>query len=99
MTKNEASDIFQSHEYSELNNIKVIGLMGMATFTSDKEQVTQEFKLLKNTYDELKNITTNNCQLTTVSMGMSDDYKLAIECGSTMIRVGSSVFGARNYSI
>ncbi len=99
MPGSEASHILQSEEISELQNIKIVGLMGMATFTSDKAQVTQEFKLLKLTFDKLKNINTNNCQLTTVSMGMSDDYKLAIDCGSTMIRIGSSIFGARNYSI
>ena len=95
MSGNEATHILQSVEISELQNIKIVGLMGMATFTSDKAQVTQEFKLLKLTFDKLKNINTNNCQLTTVSMGMSDDYKLAIDCGSTMIRIGSSIFGKR----
>jgi len=99
MSGNEASNILQSQEFSELQNISIVGLMGMATFTKDKAQVAQEFKLLKSTFDQLKSLTTNNCELTTVSMGMSDDYKLAIDCGSTMIRVGSSIFGARNYSI
>lgn len=98
MTKNEASDIIQSYEFSALNYIKVIGLMGMSTFTNDKEQVTQEFKLLKNTFEDLKKLNVSNLKLETISMGMSDDYKLAIECGSTMIRVGSSIFGTRNYS-
>jgi len=99
MSPNEASNILQSQEFSELQNINIVGLMGMASFTKDKEQVAQEFNLLKSTFDQLKSLTTNNCELTTVSMGMSDDYKLAINCGSTMIRVGSSIFGARNYSI
>ena len=102
MTGNEASSILQSEEFSELKHIKVIGLMGMATFTNNQNQVKKEFLLLKNTFEELKQLETapdnfRNCQLNTISMGMSDDYKLAIDCGSTMIRVGSSIFGARNY--
>jgi len=102
MTGNEASNILQSEEFSELKHIKVIGLMGMATFTNNQNQVKKEFLLLKNTFEELKQLETapdnfRNCQLNTISMGMSDDYKLAIDCGSTMIRVGSSIFGARNY--
>lgn len=94
MSANDASALFQSDEFSELKNIKIVGLMGMATFTDDMTQVENEFKFLKTTFDQLK---TQNSELKTLSMGMSGDYKLAIECGSTMIRVGSSIFGARNY--
>ena len=71
--------------------------MGMATFTEDQKQIEREFKFLKSTFDELKAIQTENCKLQTISMGMSGDYPLAIECGSTMVRVGSSIFGERNY--
>ena len=95
MSKNDASTLLQSDEFSELKNIKIVGLMGMATFTDDIAQVESEFKFLKTTFDQLK---TQNSELKTLSMGMSGDYKLAIECGSTMIRVGSSIFGARNYN-
>lgn len=95
MSKNDASILLQSDEFSELKNIKIVGLMGMATFTDDTAQVESEFKFLKTTFDQLK---TQNSELKTLSMGMSGDYKLAIECGSTMIRVGSSIFGARNYN-
>ena len=103
MTGNEASSILHSEEFSELKHIKVIGLMGMATFTNNQNQVKKEFLLLKNTFEELKQLKTapdnyRDYQLNTISMGMSDDYLLAIDCGSTMIRVGSSIFGARNYS-
>lgn len=91
--------LIQSEEFSELKNIKIIGLMGMATFTDSQEQIKQEFQLLKSTFDDLKSFENTNCELETISMGMSGDYKLAIECGSTMVRVGSSIFGARNYSI
>ena len=94
MSANDASALFQSDEFSELKNIKIVGLMGMATFTDDMTQVENEFKFLKTTFDQLK---TQNSELKTLSMGMSGDYKIAIECGSTMIRVGSSIFGARNY--
>jgi len=94
MSANDATTLLHSDEFSELKNIKIVGLMGMATFTDDKTQVKNEFKFLKTTFDQLK---TQNSELKTLSMGMSGDYKLAIECGSTMIRVGSSIFGARNY--
>jgi len=93
MSKDDASALLQSDEFSELKHIKVIGLMGMATFTGDMKQIENEFKFLKHTFSELKTL---NSELKTISMGMSGDYQLAIDCGSTMIRVGSSIFGARN---
>ena len=75
----------------EFQNIRIIGLMGMATFTDNKQQVIQEFNNLKVVFDTIKNE-----HITTLSMGMSGDYKLAIEQGSTMVRVGSAIFGHRN---
>ncbi|TXG39310.1 YggS family pyridoxal phosphate-dependent enzyme [Seonamhaeicola maritimus] len=98
MDPEEASEIILSEAFSELKNIKVVGVMGMATFTHDKIQVEKEFKRLKSTFDNLKTIKTENCELNIISMGMSGDYQLAIDCGSTMVRVGSSIFGARNYN-
>lgn len=77
-------------------NIRIVGLMGMATFTDDKEQIKKEFNHLKSIFDGLQQLQTENCQLKTISMGMSGDYQLAIECGSTMVRIGSSIFGGRN---
>jgi len=77
------------------SNIKIIGLMGMATFTENKAQIKKEFLNLKNIFEKYKNIQTENCQFTTLSMGMSGDYQLAIESGSTMVRIGSSIFGSR----
>jgi len=72
--------------------------MGMATFTNDKEQIRQEFKTLKQSFDQLKiNIYNSNSDFKEISMGMSGDYQIAIEEGSTMVRVGSSIFGVRNY--
>jgi PLP dependent protein len=99
MSAIQVSEILQSQEFLELKNVYVKGLMGMATFTDDKTKIEREFKYLKSTFDDLKENQTANCKLKTLSMGMSSDYKLAIDCGSTMIRVGSSIFGIRNYSI
>jgi pyridoxal phosphate enzyme (YggS family) len=93
MSAEDASSLLQSDEFAELQHIKIIGLMGMATFTEDTAQVENEFKFLKSTFDKLKTL---NSKLATISMGMSGDYQLAIDCGSTMIRIGSSIFGARN---
>ena len=83
---NEAID--SANEYQ---NIRIVGLMGMATFTENKQQVTQEFISLKTVFDTVKNE-----HITTLSMGMSGDYQLAIEQGSSMVRVGSAIFGHRN---
>ena len=99
MSTKDAEYILQSEDFSELKNVCVVGVMGMATFTDDQTQITKEFLLLKSTFDELKPLKSFNFKPDTISMGMSDDYHLAIECGSTMIRVGSSIFGVRNYSI
>jgi hypothetical protein len=79
------------NQAEEFKNIRITGLMGMATFTDDTQQVVDEFKSLKTVFDSIKNE-----HITTLSMGMSGDYKLAIEQGSTMIRVGSAIFGHRN---
>lgn len=99
MTPEDTSFLLQSKPFSELKNIRVIGLMGMATFTEDENQIKEEFQLLKHTFDSLKPLESFNFKPEIISMGMSGDYQLAIACGSTMIRVGSSIFGERNYSI
>jgi pyridoxal phosphate enzyme (YggS family) len=77
---------------NEMNHIRIVGLMGMATFTNNQTQVKKEFSRLKTIFDS---IAIHNSQFTILSMGMSGDYKLAIECGSTMVRIGSSIFGGR----
>lgn len=97
LSANDAKALILSPEVSKLNNIKIIGLMGMATFTDDQVQLTSEFSKLKNTFDSFQEISTNNSDLKIISMGMSGDYKLAISCGSNMIRIGSNIFGVRNY--
>lgn len=91
----ELTELLQSETFKNLQNIKVIGLMCMATFTDNQFQIRKEFQNLKTIFENNQQPTTNNCQLTTLSMGMSGDYQLAIECGSTMVRIGSSIFGGR----
>ena len=81
------------NDKSEFENIRIVGLMGMATFTENQIQIEKEFNHLKTIFDKLK---TQNSELKTLSMGMSGDYQLAISCGSTMVRIGSSIFGNRN---
>jgi pyridoxal phosphate enzyme (YggS family) len=82
------------NDKSEFENIRIVGLMGMATFTENQIQIEKEFNHLKTIFDKLK---TQNSELKTLSMGMSGDYQLAISFGSTMVRIGSSIFGTRNY--
>jgi len=91
---NEILDFIQNNK-EELQNIRVVGLMGMATFTDNQEQIKKEFTHLKTIFDKVNQLPTSNIQLLTLSMGMSGDYKVAIDCGSNMIRVGSSIFGGR----
>ena len=83
------------HDKELFQNIRIVGLMGMATFTDNQEQIKREFLHLKAIFDKHSQLTTVNCQLNTLSMGMSGDYQLAIECGSNMVRIGSSIFGSR----
>ena len=96
LNEQEINEIIASKEFKELNNIKIVGLMGMATFTDNKDQIKKEFQNLKTIFDKVSQLKTENCLLKTISMGMSGDYQLAIECGSTMVRIGSSIFGGRN---
>ena len=95
LNEEELKTILNSEDFKNLENIKIIGLMGMATFTDNQNQIKKEFTHLKTIFDNRKIINTSNCQLNTISMGMSGDYQLAIECGSTMVRIGSSIFGGR----
>ena len=97
MSSKEAQDTLQSAEFSELKNVRIVGVMGMATFTDNEQQIEQEFKKLKTTFDDLKALQIEDCHLKTISMGMSADYKIAMNCGSNLIRLGSSIFGERNY--
>ena len=84
------------NDKSEFENIRIVGLMGMATFTENQNQIEKEFNHLKSIFDKLSKIPfTQNLKPNILSMGMSGDYQLAISCGSTMVRIGSSIFGAR----
>ena len=96
LDEEELTSLLSSNDFQELKNIRIVGLMGMATFTDNKDQIKKEFLHLKTIFDKTKKLKTENCQLETISMGMSGDYQLAIECGSTMVRIGSSIFGGRN---
>ncbi len=90
----ELINLVQTDEFKELDHIQVVGVMGMATFTKDDSQIRKEFKALKSIFDSLQKLLP---QVTFISMGMSGDYKIAIEEGSNMVRIGSSIFGSRNY--
>lgn len=91
----EAKEIFQDDLNGKYPNIEITGLMGMATFTDDKNQVTKEFTLLKQIFDKLSLLK----KLDTLSMGMSGDYKEAIACGANSVRIGSAIFGSRQYGV
>jgi pyridoxal phosphate enzyme (YggS family) len=95
LDETELASLLASDAFSKMGNIQIRGLMGMATFTDNKNQVKKEFQHLKSIFDHLKPQNIMHSNLDTISMGMSGDYQLAIECGSTMVRVGSSIFGGR----
>ena len=92
LPEEELEGLIQAAE--DLPNVQIVGLMGMATFTDNQDQITSEFNKLKDLFDNVRNSSSN---INTLSMGMSGDYSIAIECGSNMIRVGSKIFGERNY--
>ena len=93
LTVDEAKDIFNQYLDGNYSNIEIKGLMGMASFVDDETQIREEFSILKNLFDQLSELK----PLETLSMGMSGDFPLAIECGSNSIRVGSAIFGERSY--
>ncbi|MCG2430965.1 YggS family pyridoxal phosphate-dependent enzyme [Aequorivita xiaoshiensis] len=94
MDISDAAALLHSEELQSFKNVKIVGLMGMATFTDDEKQISQEFQRLKKAFDQFK---IENSELKILSMGMSGDYEIAIENGSNMVRVGSAIFGERNY--
>ena len=95
LDEKELEDILHFVQNDKLQNVKVVGLMGMATFTDNQTQIKKEFLNLKSTFDKINSLSIVNYQLSIISMCMSGDYNLAIECGSTMVRIGSSIFGNR----
>ncbi|MFT5617612.1 MAG: pyridoxal phosphate enzyme (YggS family) [Arenicella sp.] len=99
LSEQELEELLVSEEFANMGNIQIVGLMGMATNTENQDQIRKEFKGLKQVFGRIQSkYNSPQVQLTELSMGMSGDYKIAIEEGSTLIRVGSSIFGARNYA-
>jgi len=96
LNQEELMEILNGNELKELANVRIRGLMGMATFTEDKSHIAREFSSLKGMFESIKSIELTNAQIDTLSMGMSGDYSIAVEQGSNMVRVGSAIFGARN---
>lgn len=98
LDEDEVSEILFSEEFENLQNIRIVGLMGMATLTDNEDQIRREFKGLKELFDKIKEDKfPMEDSFKELSMGMSNDYHIAIEEGSTMVRIGSEIFGARNY--
>jgi pyridoxal phosphate enzyme (YggS family) len=92
----EAEEILSSGEFKTLNNIIIAGVMGMATFTDDEEQIQSEFRKLRSIFELLRDkYFTHSTEFCEISMGMSDDYPVAVSEGSTIVRIGSKIFGAR----
>lgn len=96
LSKSELDEILGSDMLKEMDNIRIVGLMGMATNTDNEDQVRKEFKGLKQLFAEIRNSDHANVEINTLSMGMSGDYKIALAEGSSMIRIGSAIFGSRN---
>jgi pyridoxal phosphate enzyme (YggS family) len=96
MSESALNATLSSEEFKQMQHVKVVGLMGMATYTDNKEQVRREFKTLKQLFEKTKkSYQAKNIDMAELSMGMSDDFNIAIEEGSTIIRVGSKIFGSR----
>jgi PLP dependent protein len=96
LSEEEAKALLTSEDFKALKNVRIVGLMGMASNTDDEEQIRQEFRGLKCFFDELNStLCTENSTLTELSMGMSGDYLIAAAEGSTLVRVGSAIFGSR----
>lgn len=100
LNQDEALELLHSDELVQMQHVQIIGLMGMATFTDDEEQVRKEFRSLKNLFEKLKADSTlpELIKMQELSMGMSGDFTIALEEGSTMVRIGSTIFGKRNYN-
>ncbi|WP_224482971.1 YggS family pyridoxal phosphate-dependent enzyme [Robertkochia aurantiaca] len=100
LDENELFSLLESEQLATFKHVFIRGLMGMATFTDDRQKIEKEFQYLKKLYDRLGNeyYQKGKVEMQVLSMGMSGDYQIAIECGSNMVRIGSSIFGERNYN-
>lgn len=99
LSLDEAKAILESDSFHKMENVSICGVMGMATFTDDEKEIHDEFRHLKQIFDILKqDYFIDQPQFKEISMGMSEDYPIAIEEGATLVRVGSKIFGARNYN-
>lgn len=98
LDEKELQELLDALPINGLTNIRIDGLMGMASFTEDNDLIKQEFTYLKNLYDKYKQLSIVNCQLSTLSMGMSADFQFALDAGSNMVRIGSMLFGSRIYN-
>ncbi|MCW5912780.1 MAG: YggS family pyridoxal phosphate-dependent enzyme [Cyclobacteriaceae bacterium] len=99
LDESEVSALLKPELATNYPGIEIVGLMGMATFTDNRNQIRQEFDRLKNLFDKLKQSSLPaNVRITELSMGMSSDYKIALQAGSTLVRIGTAIFGERNYS-
>jgi pyridoxal phosphate enzyme (YggS family) len=94
-SQEEFTETLTNDDFLSLKNIQLRGLMGMASFTNDQKILKKEFVGLKTLFDESKNVLTNSTSFNILSMGMTNDYTLALDCGSTMVRIGSAIFGER----
>ena len=98
-SEEELMALLDSLQQNPLQGVEICGLMGMASFVEDEDQIRGEFQTLKRVYDKVREKYISTLpQFNELSMGMSGDYRIAIECGSTMVRIGTTIFGARNYS-
>jgi len=98
-SREELMALLEKLEQNPLQGVEICGLMGMASFVEDKEQIRREFEELRSAFSEIKEkYISAHPNFNELSMGMSGDYKIAIECGSTMVRIGTTIFGARNYN-
>lgn len=100
LSKEELFSLLAPRSLSDLENVRIAGLMGMATFTTDEEKIRKEFRYLKSIFDEAsERFKHPRIAMTEISMGMTGDYQIAMEEGSTLVRIGTAVFGERNYPL
>ena len=97
LSEEEGMSLIGSEEFNALQNVRICGVMGMATFTEDQDQVRKEFRHLRQIFEKLKSLYfSGKPEFSEISMGMSDDYQIALEEGSTLVRIGSAIFGSRS---